>query len=109
MTGHVEKSSLKKQHIKAVKESQVPAFVLYELRRTCLTRWAEHMDPYTLAYLAGPSDSAMTKRYVHPQKETVRKAMEKGRGGHASGHAAKRKTASGDRPEAVLNASNDCR
>jgi integrase len=57
---------------------------LYELRHTCLTRWAEHMDPYTLVYLAGRSDLAMTKRYVHPQKETVRKAMEKARGGHAS-------------------------
>jgi hypothetical protein len=44
------------------------------------------MDPYTLAYLAGHSDFAMTKRYVHPQKEAIRKAMEKGRAGHTSGH-----------------------
>ncbi len=94
-TGHVEKSSLKKQHLLAVKESRVAPFVLYEYRHTCLTRWAEHMDPYTLAYLAGHSDFAMTKRYVHPQKETVRKAMEKARGGHTSGHATSKK-ASGD-------------
>ena len=45
-------------------------------------RWAEHMDPYTLAYLAGHSDFAMTKRYVHPQRETVRKAMAKVRGAY---------------------------
>jgi len=90
-SGHIEKSSLKKQHLKAVKESKVPAFVLYELRHTCLTSWAEHMDPYTLAYLAGHSDFAMTKRYVHPQEETVRKAMEKARGGHTSGHATSKK------------------
>lgn len=37
------------------------------------------MDPYTLAYLAGHSDFAMTKRYVHPQAETVRAAMERAR------------------------------
>ncbi|MES1260550.1 MAG: hypothetical protein ABUS49_02350 [Acidobacteriota bacterium] len=52
---------------------------LAEATRTagCLTRWAEHMDPYILAYLAGHSDFGMTKRYVHPQKATIRKAMEK--------------------------------
>jgi integrase len=94
-SGHIEKSSLKKQHLRAVKESGVAPFVLYECRHTCLTRWAEHMDPYTLAYLAGHSDFGMTKRYVHPQKETIRKAMEKVRGGHAFGHATSRK-ASGD-------------
>jgi len=60
------------------------------------------MDPYTLAYLAGHSDFAMTKRYVHPRQETVRRAMEKARGGHTSGHTAG-KTASGDEPEAVSN------
>ena len=38
------------------------------------------MDPYTLAYLAAHSDFAMTKRYVHPQQETVRRAIEKGAG-----------------------------
>jgi len=94
-TGHIEKSSLKKQHLRAIKDSKVAPFVFYELRHTCLTRWAEHMDPYTLAYLAGHSDFAMTKRYVHPQKETVRKAMAKVRGGHTSGHTTN-KTASGE-------------
>lgn len=53
------------------------------------------LDPYTLAYLAGHSDFAMTKRYVHPQRETVRKAMAKVRGGHTSGHTTC-KTASGE-------------
>jgi hypothetical protein len=37
------------------------------------------MDPYTLAYLAGHSDFATTKRYVHPRQETVKRAMEKAR------------------------------
>jgi site-specific recombinase XerD len=46
------------------------------------------MDPYTLAYLAGHSDFATTRRYVHPQAETVRAAMERarnGQGGHSNG------------------------
>src|ERR1043166_6726308 len=61
----------------------------YPFRHTCLTRWAEYMDPYTLAYLAGHSDFSTTRRYVHPQAETVRAAMERSRnarGGHNSGH-----------------------
>ncbi len=41
------------------------------------------MDPYTLAYLAGHADFAMTKTYGHPQ-ETIRKAVENARGGHAT-------------------------
>jgi integrase len=89
-SGHIEKSSLKKQHAKAIKASQVAAFERYTFRHTCLTRWAEYMDPYTLAYLAGHSDFATTKRYIHPQAETVRAAMERareGRGGHRFGHS----------------------
>ena len=35
------------------------------------------MDPYTLAYLAGHSDFATTRRYVHPRTETVLAAMER--------------------------------
>jgi len=67
--------------------SKVEPFTLYTLRHTCLTRWAEHMDPYTLAYLAGHGDFATTKRYVHPQPETVRAAMERvheAKGGHSA-------------------------
>jgi hypothetical protein len=51
------------------------------------------MDPYTLAYLAGHSDFATTKRYVHPQTRTVREAMQRareGKSGHTSGHTAEK-------------------
>jgi integrase len=48
-TGHIEKSSLKNQHHKAVALAKVEPFTLYTLRHMCLTRWAAHMDPYTLA------------------------------------------------------------
>ncbi len=57
-SGHIEKSSLHKQHAIAIKEAtrllpeqngvktlQFEDFDLYSLRHTCLTRWAPHMDP----------------------------------------------------------------
>ena len=49
------------------------------------------MDPWTLAYLAGHRDMNITKRYIHPQEQTILDAMEKARevrGGHKSGHSA---------------------
>ncbi len=47
-------------------------FELYTLRHACLTRWAPHMDPWTLAYLlAGHRDMNITKRYIHPQEQTI--------------------------------------
>jgi integrase len=78
-SGHIEKSTLKKQHPKACRFADTPAFPLYTFRHTCLTRWAAHMDPFTLAYLAGHSDFSTTKRYVHPQAQTVREAIERAR------------------------------
>jgi integrase len=42
-------------------------FEFYTLRHTCLTRWAPHMDPWALDYLAGHRDMNITKRYIHPQ------------------------------------------
>jgi len=89
-SGHIEKSSLKKQHHKAIAPAKVEPFALYTLRHTCLTRWAAHMDPYTLAYLAGHSDFSTTKRYVHPQEETVLAAMDRAReaqGSHSFSHS----------------------
>ncbi len=89
-SGHIGKSTLKKRHANACKLAEVPYFVLYTFRHTCLTRWAEYMDPYTLAYLAGHSDFSTTRRYVHPQAHTIRDAMARarmGRGGHNSGHS----------------------
>ena len=92
---------MKRQHLKACKGAakddkktgekryEVQPFPLYTLRHTCLTRWAPHMDPRTLAYLAGHRDMAITKRYIHPQSDTIRDAIEKarvGKSGHTSGH-----------------------
>ncbi len=56
-------------------------FVLYTFRHTCITRWAKHMDPFTLHVLAGHTDMNTTKRYVHPSDADILEAMEKVRGG----------------------------
>jgi integrase len=78
-SGHIEKSTLKKAHATVCRISNVEPFPLYTFRHTCLTRWAAFMDPFTLAYLAGHSDFSTTRRYVHPQVETVRTAIERAR------------------------------
>jgi integrase len=101
-SGHIEPSSLKKQHAKTIRvatsilkeergdpKQAFAGFELYTLRHTCLTRWAPHMDPWTLAYLAGHRDMSITKRYIHPQEQTILRAMEKAheaQGGHNFGH-----------------------
>ena len=87
-SSHIEKSSLKKQHPKACTLAKVTEFPLYTFRHTCLTRWAAHMDPYTLGYLAGHSDFSTTRRYVHPQVQTVRDAMERARNGQSGAQTA---------------------
>lgn len=92
-TGHISDDSLKKQHAAALKASGIAPFVLYALRHTCLTRWAESgMDTFTLKKLAGHSDIATTGRYVHMSDAGTRKAVEaawKVHSGHISGHSAK--------------------
>jgi len=107
-SGHIEKSSLKKQHAKACKLAKIADFVLYTFRHTCLTRWAAYMDPYTLAYLAGHSDFSTTRRYVHPQAQTVLDAMERAREarrGHNSGHSEEKpaKATNVEKPDNELN------
>jgi integrase len=118
-SGHIEPSSLKKQHAKAISEATrilreeakdpTPKFVsfeLYTLRHTCLTRWAPHMDRWTLAYLAGHRDMNITKRYIHPQQQTILDAMEKARGvpgGHNSGHSPENAVATATPESAVIN------
>jgi integrase len=64
-TGHIDQSSIKKAHRRALKASEVASFVVYDLRHTCLTRWARHMDPFTLKKLAGHESLDTTMRYIH--------------------------------------------
>jgi len=96
-SGHVESSSLKKQHKKAFEilkekaaqnnEKAVRPFVLYSLRHTFLTRLGESgCDTWTLARIAGHSNVSMSSRYVHPSEDAVLTAMAN-LGGHKTGHS----------------------
>ena len=75
---HFEKSTLKKQHKKALVLSRVRPFVLYSLRHTFLTRLGESgCDAWTLARIAGHSSVAMSARYVHPSEDAVLDALDR--------------------------------
>jgi integrase len=86
-SGHFEKSTLKKQHKKALRLSHVRPFVLYSLRHTFLTRLGESgCDAWTLARIAGHSSVAMSARYVHPSEDAVLAALDR-LSGHNFGHS----------------------
>jgi integrase len=86
-SGHMEPSSLKKQHAKALRLSKVRPFVLYSLRHTFLSRLgASGCNVWTLARIAGHSSIAISARYVHPSEDAVLTAMSR-LGGHNSGHS----------------------
>jgi integrase len=75
---HIDRSSLKKQHHKALRASRVRPFVLYSLRHTFLTRLGESgCDAWTLARIAGHSSVMISARYVHPSEDAVLAAVEK--------------------------------
>lgn len=85
-SGHVEPSSLRKQHAntfatiakQAVENKLEPVrpFVLYTLRHTFLTRLgASGCDTWTLARIAGHSSIALSARYVHPSEDAVLNAL----------------------------------
>src|SRR3974390_155756 len=96
-TGHVEASSLKKQHAKALRLSKVRPFVLYSMRHTFLTRLGENgCDVWTLARIAGHSSIAISARYVHPSEDAVFSAMSR-LGGHKFGHNEIQSNSEGDK------------
>ena len=97
-SGHVEPSSLRKQHANAFKviakeaakrnERPVRPFVLYSLRHTFLTRLGQSgCDVWTLARIAGHSSIGISARYVHPSEDAVLDAISR-LGGHKIGHSA---------------------
>jgi integrase len=96
-SGHIDHSSLKKQHARAfritnaevnkTKVAPITPFVLYSFRHTFLTRLGQSgCDAWTLAKIAGHSSIAISSRYVHPSEDTVLTAMAN-LGGHNSGHS----------------------
>jgi integrase len=77
-SGHVEPSTTKKQHQRALRLSGVRPFVIYSLRHTFLTRLGEAgCDAWTLARIAGHSSIAMSARYVHPSENAVMNAFDR--------------------------------
>lgn len=97
-SGHIEQFSLKKQHQKAIQESGVTPFVPYDLRHTCLTRWARYLDPFTLKKLAGHESLETTMKYIHlnerdtdvrlaEARERMQSSALDAQGGHSFGHS----------------------
>jgi integrase len=77
-SGRVGHDSIRVQHKKALKISEVRPFVIYSFRHTFLTRLGESgCDTWTLARIAGHSSVKMSERYVHPSSDAVISAMAK--------------------------------
>ena len=90
-------------------------FVPYDLRHTCLTRWAKYLDPFTLKKLAGHESLETTMKYIHlnevESEARLREARsrfesdrETAQDGHTSGHT-ERCTDTGETSDAEM--SND--
>ena len=86
--GHINHDSLKVQHKKALQLAKVRPFEVYSIRHTFLTRLGESgCDVWTLARVAGHSNIAISKRYVHPSEDAVLNALSR-LGGNNFGHSA---------------------
>jgi integrase len=70
-TGHITHSSLRKQHLTALRRSKVESFLLYSLRHTFATRIAPHVDAWTLCKIMGWCSLAVAMRYIHPDEDRV--------------------------------------
>jgi integrase len=77
-SGHMEESSAKKWHAKALEVSQVKPFEPYCLRHTGLTWISDETrcDAWTMAKIAGHSSITMTQRYIHPQAEAIERVFQ---------------------------------
>jgi integrase len=94
-SGHMEESSAKQWHAKALEtlekarkeNSELPEikpFEPYCLRHTFGTRMAPKCDVFGLARIMGHSSITITQRYVHTQSEAIEQAFQKlvTEGGH---------------------------
>jgi len=94
-SGHMEESSAKQWHAKALEtlekarkeNSELPEikpFEPYCLRHTFGTRMAPKCDVFALARILGHSSITITQRYVHTQSEAIEQAFQKlvTEGGH---------------------------
>jgi integrase len=94
-SGHIESSTLKKQHAATLTAANVSPFVIYDLRHTCITRWAKALPLPVVQKLAGHTSISTTMRYVHLNDADVlaaiTKAAEDG-SGHTSRHTGQNAT-----------------
>jgi integrase len=75
-SGHIEPSTVRKKHKRAIAVSGVTPFGLYSLRHTFLTRLgAARCDVWTLARIAGHAKIAMSERYVPPSDDALQRAF----------------------------------
>jgi integrase len=71
-SGHIEESSIGKEHPKALEDAKLEHFELYCFRHTFFTiLGASGCDPYKLCRIAGHGDIKMAMPYCHPQMEHV--------------------------------------
>lgn len=92
-SGHINHSTLKKQHTKALRLSKLSPFVIYSLRHTFATRLATSpgMDAWTLCKIMGWSSLSVAMRYIHPSEDRVLAAFAEpqlGLGGDETGDSA---------------------
>jgi len=74
--GHINSSSVKKQHNAALAAAKLKPFVLYSIRHTFLTRLATVIsNPWEFMRLAGHSSIQMSLRYVHVDENRLLEAM----------------------------------
>jgi integrase len=86
-SGHIDHSTLKKQHRNALTLSGVRPFVIYSLRHTFATQIAPHVDAWTLCKIMGWSSLAVAMTYIHPDHERVLDAFSTV-GGYKTGYSA---------------------
>ncbi len=84
-TGHIDHSTLKKQHQDAIRRSGVRPFLLYSLRHTFATKISPHVDAWTLCKIMGWASLSVAMTYIHPSDDRVLDAFSD-LGGHKSGH-----------------------
>jgi integrase len=69
--GHIDHSTLKKQHRRAIAASGVEPFMLYNLRHTFATKVAPRVDAWTLCKIMGWASLSVAMTYVHPDQQRV--------------------------------------
>jgi integrase len=88
-SGHINHDSLKLQHRKGLRLSQVRPFDVYSIRHTFATRVAPFVDAWALCRIMGWASISMGMRYVHTSEERVLGALAGipvlGQGGDKSG------------------------